>query len=236
MEINADTLLTGLLWFLVFCFSTTCHEAAHAWAALRLGDSTAYQAGQVSLSPLPHIRREPFGMVFMPILSFLLSGWMLGWASAPYDPIWSHTYPRRSAWMSLAGPAANFVLMLFAGLVIRLLYTAGLATLQPSHSLAHLIVANGALAASGFGTGLMAILSNLFTLNLLPFVSNLLPVPPLDGSGAVMLLMPESAARRYQEVLFTQPFLAMAGLVLAWKFGGPLLTRALLLGITLLFA
>jgi hypothetical protein len=54
---------TALAYFAVFLFSTTLHEAAHAWAALRGGDPTAYHGGQVSLDPMPHIRREPFGMV-----------------------------------------------------------------------------------------------------------------------------------------------------------------------------
>ena len=98
-------LVSGLQWYLVFLYSTTLHEAAHAWAALKLGDDTAYQGGQVTLDPTPHIRREPIGMVVVPLLSFLFGGWMIGWASTPYDPDWAMRYPRRSAWMSLAGPA-----------------------------------------------------------------------------------------------------------------------------------
>src|SRR5207344_708479 len=56
-----EVLVQGLLWFAAFLFSTTVHEAAHTLAALRGGDPTAYLGGQVSLSPLPHIRREPIG-------------------------------------------------------------------------------------------------------------------------------------------------------------------------------
>src|SRR6185436_3856232 len=81
----------GLLWYFVFLYSTVCHEAAHAWAALKLGDDTAYQGGQVSLDPVPHIRREPWGMVIVPLITFYWNAmagvtWMMGWASAPYDP------------------------------------------------------------------------------------------------------------------------------------------------------
>jgi len=50
------------------------------------GDHTAALGGQVSLDPVPHIRREPFGMVVFPILTYVMGGWMMGWASAPYDP------------------------------------------------------------------------------------------------------------------------------------------------------
>ena len=65
------------LWYVAFLLSLTCHEAAHALVAKWGGDLTAYSSGQVTLNPLPHIRREPFGTVLVPILSFLLSGWML---------------------------------------------------------------------------------------------------------------------------------------------------------------
>ena len=54
-----DFLLLGLTWYVVFLFSTVCHEAAHAWAAKMGGDLTAFRSGQVSLDPIPHIRREP---------------------------------------------------------------------------------------------------------------------------------------------------------------------------------
>jgi hypothetical protein len=59
----------------VFLFSTTLHEAAHAWAAKLGGDLTAYHGGRVTLDPRPHIRREPFGMVVLPLLSVVTSGW-----------------------------------------------------------------------------------------------------------------------------------------------------------------
>src|SRR5437588_6666691 len=101
-HLTLDTLALGLTWFLVFLFSTTLHEAGHALAAYRLGDPTAYHGGQVSLSPLPHIRREPVGMLIVPLVSFALSrgSWMMGWASAPYDPDWAHHHPRRAAIMA----------------------------------------------------------------------------------------------------------------------------------------
>src|SRR5258705_6473414 len=112
-------LALGVIWYIVFLFSTTCHEASHALAAKMGGDLTAFEGGQVTLNPIPHIRRSTLGMVVVPIVSYLLGGWMIGWASAPFDPSWQRRYPRRSAWMALAGPAANFTLMLVAGIAIR---------------------------------------------------------------------------------------------------------------------
>ncbi len=107
-----DRALDGLVWYVVFLFSTSLHEAAHAWAAQRGGDPTAYLGGQVSLDPRPHIRREPFGMLLLPLFTAVTSGWPIGYASAPYDPVWAANHPRRAAWMSLAGPAANLLLVL----------------------------------------------------------------------------------------------------------------------------
>ena len=76
-------LADAILFYVVFLFSTTLHEAAHAWVAKLGGDLTAYHGGQVSLDPMPHIRREPFGMVILPLLSAVTTGWPFGFASAP---------------------------------------------------------------------------------------------------------------------------------------------------------
>src|SRR6059036_4027533 len=113
-------LVNGLLWFIAFLFSTTVHEAMHAFVAYRGGDRTAYLGGQVSLSPLPHIRREPIGMLVVPLLTSLTQGWAMGWASAPYDPFWADRYPRRAAWMAAAGPAGNLCIALGAFGLLKL--------------------------------------------------------------------------------------------------------------------
>src|SRR3974390_119056 len=86
----------GLIWYIVFLFSTVFHEAAHSWVALKMGDPTAYEGGQVTLNPAPHIKRSPFGLIFVPLFTFFSSGWMMGWASAPYNPHWALQYPRRA--------------------------------------------------------------------------------------------------------------------------------------------
>ena len=181
-----DTLFLAASWFVVFLFSTTLHEAAHAWAALRLGDATAYRGGQVTLNPLPHIKREPMGMVVIPMVSFFLSGWMFGWASAPYNPQWAHRYPRRSAIMALAGPAANLSLVVAAALLIRAGLAVGFFEVPVLLGRDQLVVAGGGAAGAGIAT----ILSILFSLNLILFVFNLLPLPPLDGSSGIQITSP----------------------------------------------
>ncbi|HJX96722.1 MAG TPA: site-2 protease family protein, partial [Candidatus Acidoferrum sp.] len=112
--LSPEDLVFGFIWYVAFLFSTTCHEAAHALVAKMGGDETAALGGQVSLNPVPHMRREPWGMIVIPIFSYISMHAMFGWASAPYDPLWERRHPRRSGWMALAGPVANFSLMLIA--------------------------------------------------------------------------------------------------------------------------
>ncbi len=106
------------MWYVAFLFQLTCHEAAHALAANWGGDDTAARGGILTLNPLPHIQREPFGTVLVPALSLLLAGWMVGWGSAPYDPLWQRRHPHRAAWMALAGPGANLLLAVLTAFVI----------------------------------------------------------------------------------------------------------------------
>jgi Zn-dependent protease len=208
-----EVIALGLIWYVVFLFSTTCHEAAHAFVAKREGDSTAFDGGQVTLNPLPHVRREPFGMVLFPIASFLMGGWMMGWASAPYDPAWSSRYPHRAAKMALAGPAANFVLALAAALLIHLGLLAGAFHRPASASFTHIVAATSPGLADTFAQAL----SLLFSLNVLLGVFNLLPVPPLDGFSAVALLMSEEKAQRFEAVGRGMQNFSYAGLLLSWK-------------------
>lgn len=214
---DSSIVALGLLWYVAFLFSTTLHEAGHAWAALKLGDPTAYHGGQVSLNPLPHVRREPFGMLIVPVLIYALTGsggnrWMVGWASAPYDPRWADRHPKRAAVMALAGPAANLLLAALAALGIRAGIAAGAFSPEPSleqlDQLVQPVAAGGWEAAAAF-------LSILFMLNLILFLFNLIPLPPLDGSGALPLVMSDRLAIRYRQAL-GHPGIAMAGLLVAW--------------------
>lgn len=209
-------LLTVILWFPAFLFSTTVHEAAHAWAALRGGDRTAYLGGQVSLSPLPHIRREPIGMVVVPLLTSFTQGWAMGWASAPYDPDWAERHPRRAAWMAAAGPAGNLGLALVAFLALR----AGLALgwfIAPDHATFSQLVVP---AATGTPTGMLgftgAMLSVLLMLNVILGAFNLVPLPPLDGASVAGLVLPEGAAR-FVRGLAATPGFSLIGLLVAWN-------------------
>ncbi len=209
---SPDQLVLGLTWFVVFLFSTTLHEAGHAFAAYRLGDPTAYHGGQVTLNPLPHIQREPFGMILVPLITFATMGWMMGWASAPYDPTWARRYPRRAAVMALAGPFANLLLVLVSGLAMRAGLTTGVFGPPSGFSFTELVSSAG----PGVLAGAAAPLSILFSLNLLLCVFNLVPLPPLDGSAVLPAFMSPRLADRYNTLLH-MPMLSLVGLLLAWK-------------------
>ena len=203
----------ALVYFIVFIFSTTLHEAAHAWAALRGGDRTAYDGGQVSLDPLPHMRREPFGMVILPLLSALLTGWPMGFASAPYNVNWARTHPRRAAWMALAGPGANLALALLAAIALRGGEMTGVFFAPES-------VRFGDLAGSDAGATWFAVgrlLSVVFSMNMLLMLFNLLPFPPLDGSAAITLFMDRGTTSKYQEFIWSTPAIGFLGIFIAWQ-------------------
>ncbi len=217
----ADAAL-GLIWYAAFVMSTTAHEASHALAAWLGGDPTAYRAGQVSLNPIPHMRREPFGMVVIPLLSALTQGWCLGWASTPYDPRWEQRYPRRAAWMSAAGPGANIAIALGALIALRVGLAGGLFQAPGSASFSHLVATDGGPLLAACAT----FLSILLVLNTILALFNLIPSPPLDGASVITLLLPDDAALRLRETLRTGPigyagvFVAFLGfgMVVPWVF------------------
>lgn len=225
------SLFDGAAWYMVFLFSTTVHEASHALAALKLGDDTAYRGGQVTLDPTPHIQREPFGMVVVPILSYLLGGWMVGWASAPYDPDWARRYPRRAGWMAMAGPASNFAQMLIAALLIRAGITFGFFHAPSHYSMSGVAIAN----REGLVYLAAVLLSCTFSLNLLLFVFNLIPLPPLDGSSGPLLLLSDSGAEKYWNLL-RSPGMSMMGIFIAWQLFNVIFPPILRTAIHLLYA
>jgi len=208
-----DKLAIGVFWYVVFVFSVTVHEAAHAWAALRGGDPTAYLGGQVSLDPIAHIRRSPFGMVILPILSLVMAGWPFGFASAPYDPTWASRHPRRSAVMALTGPLANLLLVVLAGVAIRIGTGAGYLE-APEHVRATQMTAATGMSATAHG--LATLVSMLLSLNLILFLLNLLPLPPLDGWGALPLVLRRAQAVRLQAIQ-RHPGIGWLGILVAWQ-------------------
>ena len=210
---NPDQLALGFLEYVVFLLSTTCHEASHSLVAMWGGDSTALAGGQVSLNPLPHIKREPFGMVVMPLLGIATGTGLIGWASAPYNAEWAQKHPKHAARMSLAGPAANFGLAILAGILMRIgLAMGSFVPIEPSFSR---IV--GPATEGGAGDGIATVLSIFFSLNILLGFFNLIPFPPLDGYGVLGLFATDSGALRLQQFRMKMGAFSFLGLVIAWQ-------------------
>jgi Zn-dependent protease len=228
---SMNDLADAITYFVVFLFSTTLHEAAHAWVALKGGDATAYHGGQVSLDPRPHIKRHPFGMVVLPLMSALLTGWPLGFASAPYDPEWALKYPRRAAIMALAGPVSNLLLATFAAVALRIGEARGVFYAPDS-------IRFGVIAATDLG-GSWAIAAHylgiVFSMNLLLFFFNMLPFTPLDGSSVITLFMTENTTRRYQEFLWSTPMLTWIGMMIAWQLADVVFNPVFLAAVSLIY-
>lgn len=182
-----------ILMFVTVLISLTVHEAAHALFAKLGGDLTAYRGGQVTLNPLPHIQKEPFGMVIFPLLSLFMTNGSscIGFASTPIDPIWAWHHPKRAALMSAAGPLANLALAAIAFLVLW-------AIRSPE---------------SGTDEAIGKIARAFLILNILLFVFNLLPLPPLDGAGVLGGLVPP--VRNLYERMNQVPYFGIVVLILA---------------------
>lgn len=214
------------LWYVVFLFSLTVHEGAHALAAHLGGDDTAYHGGQVTLNPLPHIQREPMGTLIVPLLSFLFFNWVMGWASTPFDPAWARRHPRRAGLMALAGPGSNLLLALGALVIIRLMLSGGVLVAPMSPSFHEVVTAPPGAAPAL--TPLAYCLSLVLVLNVLLGCFNLLPVPPLDGGGILEGFLPERAADRFRQIA-TAPGTRMIGLLAVWMLFGRLVGPLFLL-------
>lgn len=158
-----------------FLLAITVHEAAHGYAAYRMGDPTAKLAGRLTLNPLKHI--DPIGLLVLVVTRFI------GWAKpVPIDTRYFKNPRRGMALSSLAGPGANLLL----AVVLTLMFG-----LTPDVSLE---------SARGFQfwDPMRQILENAVVINVVLACFNLLPIPPLDGSHVLSWLLPWEAARRFE--------------------------------------
>jgi Zn-dependent protease len=185
-------LFTG---FALLLLSLTVHEAAHAWAADRLGDATARMLGRLSLNPAVHI--DPIGTIAFPLISLVTGLPLIGWAK----PVPVNTRALHPNWrqkfmlVAAAGPASNLVLAVIAAILVRL-------------------VPVGPVSAA-FETAV--------TLNVLLAVFNMVPVPPLDGGNVLSGLLTGSMAETFDQ-LRPYGFLILYGLMLSgilWTIVSP---------------
>jgi Zn-dependent protease len=227
---SSETIALAAIWYVAFLLSLTCHEAAHSLVAKLAGDPTAHRAGQVSLNPIPHMRREPIGTIVAPLVTYFANGFMLGWASAPYDPRWQQRYPKRASLMALAGPGANFLLVALVIAAVRIGMAMGAFTIPETINFTHMVAAAG----PGGAEGLAQFLGILFSLNLMLGCFNLLPLPPLDGSSAIGLLFSDSMALRISQFI-RNPMFSLIGILVAWRIFGNLAGPIFRFGAALLY-
>ena len=163
-----DLIQTVLIYALPVIFAITLHEAAHGYAAQRLGDNTAAMMGRVTLNPLPHI--DPMGTILLPLLLYFSTGgaFLFGYAKPVPVRFDQLRHPKRDmVWVALAGPASNLVQALLWGV---LLYV---------------------LAGSGVTERFFLEMCKAGMLtNVVMFAFNLFPLPPLDGGRILVGLLP----------------------------------------------
>ncbi len=175
----------------ILLFSVVIHEMAHGWMALRLGDTTARDAGRLTLNPIPHI--DLFGSILVPLFSVLAAGRVfIAWAKpVPVNP-WNFRNLRRDdILVSIVGPLSNLCLALACTVMVILIGVTGSA------------VTNGSvpILAKFWEFMLRMFLGGVY-LNIMLAVFNLIPIPPLDGSHVLASFLPDELADRYRRLGF----------------------------------
>jgi len=159
-----------IVFFAMLFPSIILHEVSHGWVALLFGDDTAKRAGRLTLNPIAHV--DVFGTIILPAVLILTTGRAFGYAKpVPVNPRNLHDPRNQSVLVSLAGPAVNILLAVFAAFSLR-----------------HVLPTTGRIEP----WSLPNLLLNLGYANVLLAAFNLIPLPPLDGSAVVERVMPQS--------------------------------------------
>lgn len=168
-----EYILTSGLWIVAVIVALTIHEWAHAYAAYRLGDDTAYSQGRMTLNPLSHI--DPIGFISLVILHF-------GWGKpVPISTMHLRKGRLGISIVSLAGPFSNFILAMILMVIVRLVEFGGIDTLS--------------MSATNLGA---ILLWKVILINIWLGAFNLIPIPPLDGSKVAMELIGLSEYQKMQ--------------------------------------
>src|SRR6202042_187442 len=197
---NQDVVLV-IFQVVVLILAFSVHECAHAWTAWRLGDPTAKMLGRVTLNPIKHL--DIFGSVIFPLISLVYGGMLIGWAKpTPVTGRNFKNYRRDDILVTLAGPASNLLLATVALILLIFIKHAlpgGLVSIATAVAIAQHVpgVATDGLPAL-FPIALF--LYFVIFINLLLFVFNLIPLPPLDGSHILRHFLPYKVAQIYDRM------------------------------------
>ncbi len=192
----SNLIQTVLIYALPVLFAITVHEAAHGYAARYFGDSTAYALGRITLNPIKHI--DPIGTIAMPLLLYFSTGgaFLFGYAKPVPVRFGNLRNPKRDMiWVALAGPGVNLIQALLWGVLFYLVLGAGI---------------NERFFIEMCKAGMLV--------NIVMFVFNLFPLPPLDGGRILVGLLPYRQAELVSRV---EPygFFIVMGLVVAGVLG-----------------
>lgn len=200
-----EDLPVRLTLFAVLLGSLSIHEAAHAWAADRLGDPTARLLGRLTLNPVAHI--DPIGTLLLPGIAILTGIPIIGWAKPVPVNLHQLRHPRRDfMYIAAAGPASNLLQAVVIATVAWLIFPGGLEQ------------------------GLLGLLlAQAIFLNVLLALFNLIPVPPLDGGNVIGGLLPERIADGYDRLVRPWGFLILYAILLSGLFATLIVPPALAL-------
>jgi Zn-dependent protease len=198
--VNLDLTLV-LFQIVVLLFSFSVHEAVHAYAAMRFGDPTAYMLGRVTLNPARHI--DPWGSILMPAVSFLFGGTLVGWGKPVPVTLRNFKKIKRDDSLStLAGLLSHLALATIAVVLLIVLkhttVVGGDAVVSAMRMVNHDPSVDMTALPRLFPLALL--LYYCVVMNILLFVFNLIPVPPLDGSRFIRYVLPYNVERMYDRI------------------------------------
>ncbi|HEV2063481.1 MAG TPA: site-2 protease family protein [Thermoanaerobaculia bacterium] len=178
----------------VILFAISFHESAHAWSALQFGDTTARDLGRISLNPLRHI--DPFGSIILPLILYVVSGFIFGAAKPTPVDLRNTKDPRlANLVVSAAGPLSNFLLAAVGILVLRIIRMG-----NPTAMIDLLQALQGERFAAGALAPITYLLFYFVMVNAMLGVFNLIPIPPLDGSGVLASVVGPPAQRLFATI------------------------------------
>jgi Zn-dependent protease len=175
LEMPELNLISTLFVFVIpVIFAVTLHEVAHGWVASRFGDQTAKSMGRLTLNPIKHI--DPVGTIVVPAIMYFTSGFIFGWAK-PVPVNWRNLgHPRRDmALVAIAGPTANFLMLLFWAILAKVIVWLGS---DPNYLTQVIFI------MCGIG----------ITINMILMILNLFPLLPLDGGRVLTAMLPRNLA------------------------------------------